>query len=87
VQLLDDNGIRNPVAENLMNFEIQGAGSIVAVGSSNPMSTESYKQPRRKAYQGRCLVIIRSESKPGEITLKASSQGLATAEIVISSSL
>jgi beta-galactosidase len=87
VQLLDDNGIRNPVAENLVNFEIQGPGSIVAVGSSNPRSTESYKQPRRKVYQGRCQVIIRSENKPGEITLKASSQGLATAEIVISSSL
>ena len=86
VEILDAKGVRNPLAENLVQFEIDGPGSIHAVGSSNPMSNESFRQPRRKTYQGRCLVIIKSEKSAGEIRLKAFSEGLSPAEIVISSS-
>jgi len=83
VELVDENGIRNPKSDNLVNFKIERQGSIVAVGSSNPMSTESYRLPRRKAYQGRCLVIIRSGREQGEILLKASSEGLQPGQIAI----
>ena len=85
VELLDENEVRNPLSSNLINFEIEGPGTIVAVGSSNPMSTESFKQSLRKAYQGRCLVIVKSGYTPGEIRLKASSDGLTQAEVLISS--
>jgi len=83
VELIDKNGVRNPKAENLIQFEIDGPGSIAAVGSSNPMSTESYRLPQRKAYQGRCLVIIRSEREQGEILLKATSEGLQPGQVTI----
>jgi beta-galactosidase len=85
VELLDVTDTRNPLASNLINFEIEGPGKIVAVGSSNPMGTESFTQPVRKAYQGRCLVIVKSGTMPGDIRLKASSEGLPQAEIMISS--
>lgn len=85
VELLDVNGVRNPVATNLVNFEIEGPGTIVGVGSSNPMGTESFQQPLRKAWQGRCLVIVKAGKTPGDIKLKASSDGLEQAEIVITS--
>ncbi len=87
VELLDVNGVRNPLAENLVNFEIEGPGTIVAVGSSNPMGTESFQQPLRKAWQGRCLVIVKAGKTPGDITLKAYSDGLEQAEIAISSGM
>ncbi len=77
VEILDDNNIRNPKAANLVNFEIEGPGTIVAVGSSNPFGLESFVQPKRKAYQGRCLVIVRSAREAGSIVLTASSEGLA----------
>jgi beta-galactosidase len=85
VELLDNNGVRNPLAENLINFSIEGPGTILSVSSSNPMGTESFKKPFRKAYQGRCLVILKSGKNPGEIKLKATSEGLEPVEIVISS--
>jgi beta-galactosidase len=47
------------------------------------MSTESYQQPQRKAWQGRALVIIKSGRQPGRITLRATSQGLPPATISI----
>jgi len=80
---LDENGVRNPLLENLVNFEISGPGKIVAVASSNPMSAESFQQPQRKVWKGRCLVIIKSEKIAGEIVLTAKSEGLPSGELVI----
>jgi beta-galactosidase len=84
VEILDAKGVRNPLAQNPVHFTIEGPGSILAVGSSNPMALESFRQPVRKTYQGRCLVIIKSGNTPGDIILKASSESLSPAEIVIS---
>jgi beta-galactosidase len=85
VEVLDENGFRNPKSENLVNFEISGPGKIVAVASSNPMSAESYQQPQRKAWKGRCQVIVKSEKNAGEIILKAKSEGLPDSQIAIQS--
>lgn len=85
VELVDDNGIRNPKAENPVKFEIEGPGKIIGTGNANPASLESYLAPERKAWQGRCLIIIKSDYVKGKITLKATSPGLNPASIVISS--
>lgn len=85
VELPDENGVLHPKTENLVNFEISGPGKIVAVASSNPMSVESFQQPHRKAWKGRCLVIVKSEKQDGEIILKAESEGLTGAQVIIQS--
>jgi beta-galactosidase len=85
IELTDASGIRNPKAENLVKFEAEGPGTIVGVGNASPVSTESYQLPQRKAWQGRCLVVIKSGSEPGEIRLKVSSDGLPGREIKINS--
>jgi len=84
VELLDANGNRNPKSESLIRFEIEGPGTIAGVGNANPVSIESYQLPQRKAWQGKCLVIIKSGLEPGEIILKASADGLKSSEIKIS---
>jgi beta-galactosidase len=83
VEMVDQNGTRVASAENTVTFEIDGPGEIIAVGNSNPVSTESYQLPRRKAWKGRCLVVVKSSTVTGKITLTASSAGLpsATADI------
>ena len=83
VDLVDSKGHRNPKAENLVKFEIEGAGTIVGVGNVNPVSPESYQLPKRKAWQGRCLVIIKSSAKPGNITIEASADGLQSSKMII----
>jgi len=83
VELLDQDGNRSVQAGNLVNFDLEGPGDIVAVASSNPMSTESYQAPYRMAYQGRCLVVVKSTEKPGDIRLSASSEGLEAGTINI----
>ena len=60
VELLDAKGNLNPTAENLVQFKIDGPGTIAGVGNANPVSLESYEEPQRKAWRGKCLVIIKS---------------------------
>jgi beta-galactosidase len=85
VELTDANGNRNPAAENLLNFEIEGPGKIIAIGNANPVSTESYQLPRRKAWKGRCLVIVKAQKEAGKITLKAAAEGMTPATVSIQS--
>jgi beta-galactosidase len=85
VEILDAAGIGHPKADNPVTFDIRGPGAIAAVGNANPTSLESYTRPERKAWRGRCLVIIRATTQPGTIVLKATAQGLEPAEVVISS--
>jgi len=83
VELTDMNGLRNPKADNLINFSLQGEGEIIAVHNSNPMSIESFTLPRCKAWQGRCLVIIKSNGREGEIKLIASSEGIKDCSVIL----
>ncbi len=81
VELTDSDEIRNPKSENLVQFELDGPGEIIAVGNAKPNSLESYTLPKRKAWQGRCMVIVKTKKQAGAITLKAKSENLKTASI------
>ena len=85
VELVDDKGICNPTTEQLVTFSLFGPGTIIAVASSNPRSTESYQRPFRKTYQGRCLVIIKSENTSGNMELTASTNGISNATLSLES--
>ena len=83
VELLDAKGLRNPKAENSVRFELTGPATIAGVGNANPVSLESFQQPKRKAWQGRCLVIVKAGKAKGPIVLKATAAGLPAASITI----
>jgi beta-galactosidase len=83
VDILDSKGLRNPTARNQINFGVEGQGKIIGVCSFDPLGNQSFTKPVRKAYQGRCQVIIRAGNQPGQINLKAFSDGIQTAEIKI----
>jgi beta-galactosidase len=85
IELTDENGIKNPKDNRLLSFKIEGAGTIVGVGNANPVSLESNQQPQRKAWQGRCLVIVKSNNTAGEIKLAASADGLKPVQVVLQS--
>ena len=85
VELTDNEGIRNPKADNTVSFEIEGPGSIAGVGNANPLSLESFQLPRRKAWHGKCMVIVKSGTNAGKIILKAASTGLKSANLEIES--
>ena len=85
VRVVDKEGNLCPNSDNLIEFEIEGEGDIVAVGNGNAATTESFQSNKRKAFSGQCMVYIRASSSPGEIILKAKSDGLEGADITIQS--
>ena len=85
IELLDAKGNRNPLAENGMKFKVEGDATIVGVGNANPRSIESYQSPQRKAWQGRCMVILKAGNTGGEIILTAETEGIQSASVVLRS--
>lgn len=85
VELTDNDGVCNPKAENEVSFEMDGPGTIAGLGNANPISLESFQLPKRKAWHGRCMVVVKSDRTAGKITLKATSAQLSTAIIEIES--
>ena len=83
VKIMDAKGNPVPTASNLVNFSIQGAGTIEAVDNGYQASIEPFKASYRKAYNGMCLVVIRSAPRTGAIKLTASGDGLKPASITI----
>jgi len=85
VNILDNKGTIAPRAKNLITFNISGEGEIIGVGSGDSRSHEDYKSNKRKAYNGKCLVIIQSKRNPGQILLTATSPGLSSDSITVNS--
>jgi beta-galactosidase len=83
VEIVDNQGTIDPKAENLLTFAASGAAEIIAVANSNPMSVESFHPKQRKAWQGKCLVILKSSRDAGEAKLTVESDGLPKSEITL----
>ena len=74
VEVVDENGSRCPWAENQVFFDTDA--TIIGVDNGNQTSLERFKDNKRKAFFGRCFVVLE-----GHGTLKAKSYGLPTATI------
>ena len=77
VAVVDQGGWTAPRADDRIHFEVEGPGEIVATDNRDPTSFELFQSHDPKAFNGLCLVIIRSKSgQPGRIQLNASADGL-----------
>ena len=83
VEVLDKDGNLCPNADNQIMFDVQGAGFIAGVDNGSPVSMEKFKADHRKAFYGKCLVVVQSDGKSGGIKLTATSEGLKTAVTAI----
>lgn len=83
VTVADRNNVVVPYADNRIYFSVEGDGKIQAVDNGSQVSMESFKAHERKAFHGMCLVVIRSGMNPGNLTVKASADGLQPAECII----
>ena len=88
VAVADNAGQLLPRAANRIRFEIDGPAEIAATDNGDATSHESFQSKERNAFNGKCLVIIRTQTgKGGQITLKAHSDGLQDAEVTLTSRL
>ena len=72
VEALDKDGRPVPTAQNLIGFNISGAGAFLGVGNGNPNCQESDKEPKRSLFNGLAQLILQSTKQAGEIQIEAS---------------
>lgn len=84
VKIEDENGNPHPLADNLVNFKISGPGIIAAVDNGNAASLEPFQVNYRKAFNGLCLLVVKSKKgEVGDIIVEASSTNLVSASILL----
>jgi beta-galactosidase len=86
VRVTDRNGLTVPRATNVITFEIDGPGAIIATDNGNPTDFELFTSHKRKAFHGLALAIVRSTTnRPGSIAVIVKSPGLREARLVVKS--
>jgi beta-galactosidase len=85
VEITDEDGIIQPNAVNLLQFKVEGPGTIAGVGNANLKDNEQYVGNACTAWKGRALVVIRSTHESGDIKLTVSSPQLTTSVLNIDS--
>lgn len=83
VEILDKDGNLCPNAENDVTFAVEGAGFIAGVDNGSPISMEKFKDNHRKAFYGKCLVVLQNNGEPGGVKVTATADGLEKATTTI----
>ncbi len=85
VEVVDKEGIRCPLAENQIVFSVDGAAKIAGVDNGCQTSMERFKADRRRAFFGKCLVVLQHDRhKTGPVTLTARAADLQPATVTFS---
>lgn len=83
VKVVDAAGVVVPGADNLVKFDVRGAGALIGVDNGNPSSHEDFKAAERHAFNGMCLAIVQAGAAAGEIRVTISAEGLKSASVVL----
>jgi beta-galactosidase len=84
VAIVDAQGRVVSVAGNEVDFQVSGPGKIIGVGNGDPSSHEPDKASRRRVFNGLAQVIVQALKQAGDISVTASSPGVAPASTAIS---
>jgi len=86
VKVVDEQGMTVPDAKPLLKFSVEGAGEIVAADNGDATDMSSFTAKERKAFNGLCLLIIRSKRGiPGTVNVKVVAEGMKEGGLVIES--
>ena len=84
VEVIDKDGNLCPRADDQVFFEV-GGGRIVGVDNGNPISMERFKDTKRKAFNGKCLVVVATDG--GDVTVRAKGYQLGGSEVMVKKSM
>jgi beta-galactosidase len=85
VSVVDKQGNPCPTATNQLNFKVNGAGSFRAVCNGDATSLELFHMPTMKLFSGKLVVLVQSDTEPGEIELTVRGENLKMARTTIRS--
>ena len=80
-EITDKEGRVVPNAGNLLAFELQGSGTLLATCSADLKDCTPYAAPERKAWKGRAMAVVKSGREKGRLTLTVKGKGLKKASV------
>jgi beta-galactosidase len=84
LSVVDRDGRMAPRSKNLIHFDVQGPGEIVATDNGDPTDFTVFSSKERKAFNGLAMVIVKAKrGQTGIITITAKSEGLKEATTII----
>ncbi len=84
IDVVDKNGYFCPLASNLVEVEVSGPATILAMDNGDPIELTPYKVNQKKAFRGKCLLMLQATAESGTVTVKLNSPGLETKTVQLS---
>ena len=79
VSACDSAGRSVPTAKNMLDFEIDGAATLLGVGNGNPTSHEPEQASYRQLFNGYAQLIVRTHGQSGTVSIRAHAKKLESA--------
>ncbi len=83
INILDEQNRFVPDASNKIYFKIEGDASILGIDNGDPINQASFVGNEINTFNGKCLLIVKSNGNPGEIKVTAESEGLGNAVALV----
>jgi len=78
VQMQDSNGTLCPLADDKIEFSVQGPADIAAVDNGDQQSLEPFQAQERRLFYGQAMVILSSrDNETGKVTLQAKTKEIS----------
>jgi len=81
VRVVDEAGVLVPDADRLVEFALEGPGTILGVDNGDLECEEPYHGSARTTRGGRCLAIVQTRRQAGALEITAEGAGVATARL------
>ena len=85
VEVVDDRGLLVPGANNLIEFKVEGEGTVAGTDNGDPQDRTRMKSTLRNAFNGLALAVIQSTGTGGIIRVTAVSEDLKPAALQVRS--
>lgn len=83
VHITDKNGILKMMEDKKVTISVEGAGTLLAVGSGNPENTEKFSDRSHTSWHGRVLAVVKSNQEKGVIRITAISEGMEAVSVLV----
>jgi len=81
--ILDRKGTLVPNADDTVHFNIKGPARLLGVENGDILDVSPHTVQWRKAFKGKCLLVIQATNEKGTIVVEASANGLKSGQAEI----
>ena len=83
IAITDDAGVVRPLADREVTVQVTGAGTLLGLGSAEPITEEGFSSNRHTTYLGRALAVVRAGHHAGDVTVTVSAPDCDTVTVVL----